>query len=1163
MPHPEPTTDQSKKEDYQVVSKLSPTSSPSRCPVTGVNGKNPHQHLHPIPESHEPFALTLLTNNKKWNVPQTILKNRLGQKFDPHTRDCRETFCSAARMDMDYVFTDTTNPEVVLTEARQWIEQFYQEKNLGEEKLAIRLNEVADEIKRTGTYWQTYDEVAYGARVAWRNSPRCINRIQWNRMEVLDYRKATTAEDVFEKLMHHLRFATNRGNIITTISIFAPPEPGKPGVRIWNSQLLRYAAYEQPDGTIIGDPANLELTQSIQRLGWVGEGTLFDILPIVIQMPGERAKVFPIPLEEILIVQITHPNYDWFGDLYLQWVGVPFVANLGLTCGGIQYTLTPFNGWFMGTEVARDLADPQRYNMLPKIAKGMGLDPMGPPSQLWQEKANIEMNIAVLHSFQRARVSMVDHHTAAAGFLNFWEAEHSVGRPVPADWVWLTPPCAGSVSPLFHLEMVNFLVKPNYCPLDFPGRNYDYGDSKKRHIRLKPMMFVVLVVCGFMRKAHARRHKVTILYATETGNSERFANRTAQFLRRTALARVFCLENYDISKLEKEKNVIFIVSTFGSGDPPANGSDFKEYLQKLPEDSKKFQGINYAVFGLGSTLYPNFAAFGEYVDKQMTHFGASRITPLVKGDEVAGSELSYKKWMGELWTGLSPLWGFARAEKIDGLKVLGLDHSGVEIKEDFRAKFQLMPASKQENAEKPKNTHYDRHNPYSTTLKESVELLEVNEADVHRSTCKIVLDLGVDSPISYRAGDHLGVLPTNDPALVQELLDLLQITNPDEYFTLQPLEQDFNEISHNLPSRPFTLREAFTEYLDIVTPPKPELLEIFAQYVTDSNLKTVLLELDKTEWDYETWLFYFYPTIPEALRLFSLTNIPINVLLEKLPRQQPRFYSISSSPKIYPTEVHLTVGVLKYKTNSGSQHHGVASNYLARSAPGTKVKVFVRHSEFSLPSSPSTPVIMIGPGTGIAPYRSFWQDRLEAKDGLGEAHLFFGCRSHHEYLYQHEIAEAKEKGALSHVHVAFSREGPTKDYVQHHILKEADRIWELLTEQSAVVYVCGDVGMSKDVEDVFKEILQAKGMSMVESTQFVADLIKNKRYLIDVFGTTLHVRKQISEQKALAMSRLFKKSPSQNNLSVQVSKMPVLAKLPSLSALPVPPLLSPDRKSVV
>lgn len=1159
MPYPERTKTPEQTKEDKVAHTLSHSGGLSRCPVTGFHGKNPHPHqfLHPIPESHEPLSLSLLTNNKKWNVSQSLLKNRLGQKYDPHTRDCRETFCSAARMDMDYVFTDTSNPEVVLKEAREWIEQYYKEKNLGEEKLAIRLNDVADEIKRTGTYWQTYDEVAYGARVAWRNSPRCINRIQWNRMEVLDYRKAASAEEVFDKLMHHLRFATNRGNIITTISIFPPPEPGKPGVRIWNSQLLRYAAYEQPDGTIIGDPANLELTQAIQRLGWVGEGTMFDILPIVIQMPGERAKVFPIPLEEVLIVQISHPNYDWFGDLSLQWVGVPFVANLGLTCGGIQYTLTPFNGWFMGTEVARDLADPQRYNMLSKIAKGMGLDPNGPPSQLWQEKANLEMNIAVLHSFQRARVSMVDHHTAAAGFLNFWDAEHSAGRPVPADWVWLTPPCAGSVSPLFHLEMVNFLVKPNYCPLEFPGRNYDYGDVKKRNVRLKPTLFVVLVVCGFMRKAHARRHKVTILYATETGNSERFANRTAQFLHRTALARVLCLENYAPKDLENEKNVIFVVSTFGSGDPPANGSGFKEYLRNLPEDAKKkFQGINYAVFGLGSTLYPNFAAFGEYVDKQMAHFGASRITPLVKGDEVAGSELSYKKWMGELWTSLSPLWGFSRAEKIDGLKILGLDHSGAEIKEDFRPKFQLVPANKPSPAETRANTHYDRHNPYAATLKERVELLE-GPSEGYRSTCRIVLDLGGGSPVAYRAGDHLGVLPMNNPELVQELLDLLHITNPDEYFTFQPISSDsINEIgSHNLPSHPFTLRQAFTEFLDIVSPPKPELLEIFAQYATDSNLKTVLLELDKTGMDYETWLFYFYPTIPEALRLFSITNIPINVLLEKLPRQQPRFYSISSSPKVFPTEIHLTVSVLKYKTNSGSQHYGVASNYLTRSPLGTKVKAFVRHSDFSLPPSHSTPIIMIGPGTGIAPYRSFWQERLVSKDELGEARLFFGCRSNHEFLYHQEIAQAKAKGALSHVHVAFSRAGPAKDYVQHHIKQAMDQIWELLTQKSAIVYVCGDVGMSKDVEDAFKEILQMKGMSMVESTQFIADLIKNKRYLVDVFGTTLHVKKQISEQKALAMCRVFKKSPSQTSLSVQGSKTPVLYKLPSPTALPPHPLL--------
>jgi len=180
---------------------------------------------------------------------------------------------------------------------------------------------------------------------------------------------------------------------------------------------------------------------------------------------------------------------------------------------------------------------------------------------------------------------------------------------------------------------------------------------------------------------------------------------------------------------------------------------------------------------------------------------------------------------------------------------------------------------------------------------------------------------------------------------------------------------------------------------------------------------------------------------------------------------------------------------------------------------------------------------MVGPGTGIAPFRGFWQERstYDQKE-LGKAVLFFGCRTQDDYLYQQEIADAKTAGVLSEVYVAFSRAGVTKTYVQNRMFAERELIWDLLTTENAVLYVCGDVGMSKDVEDALKRILQKKGMTILESAQYLDDLRKQKRFLLDVFGTTLHVKKQINSQKNLAMHRMFKSS---KNLLTKLSSTKV------------------------
>lgn len=246
-----------------------------------------------------------------------------------------------------------------LIEAIEYIYLFYREKLLPESQLQERLSEVFQDYRRSRTYWQTEDELIYGAKVAWRNSSRCIGRIFWESLIVRDLRHLTTAAEIFAALVEHIQQATNGGSIRSTISIFAPDSPRQPGIRIWNSQLIRYAGYRQPDGSIVGDPEQVELTELLKQIGWAGgAGTQFDLLPLIIQMPRQRPQIFELPPEIVMEVPLTHPDYPWFAELGLKWHALPAVSNLRLEIGGISYSAAPFNAWYMSAEIAsRNLGD--------------------------------------------------------------------------------------------------------------------------------------------------------------------------------------------------------------------------------------------------------------------------------------------------------------------------------------------------------------------------------------------------------------------------------------------------------------------------------------------------------------------------------------------------------------------------------------------------------------------------------------------------------------------------------------------------------------------------------------------------------------------------------------------------------------------------------------
>lgn len=351
--------------------------------------------------------------------------------------------------------------ENLYKEAGIFIAACYKELGKPAAEVEERMRAIERSIQEKGCYDHTFEELEHGARMAWRHSNRCIGRLFWQRLKVIDARSAHCADDVFDFLFDHLKLATNGGKIRPVITIFAPDTDEGDTVRIWNHQLIRYAGYETEDG-IIGDPHSVAFTKQCLALGWKGAGGYFDILPLVVQIGKQKPEWRTIPESLVLEVPIEHPRYPIFGDFHVKWYGVPVISDMRLEIGGINYKAAPFNGWYMGTEIgARDLADKQRYNLLPLVAENLHLDTASNRS-LWQDRALVELNLAVLDSYQKHGVTIIDHHTAAEQFKVFEQKESAAGRQVTGRWSWLIPPVSPATTHMFHHRYEDVIRKPAY-----------------------------------------------------------------------------------------------------------------------------------------------------------------------------------------------------------------------------------------------------------------------------------------------------------------------------------------------------------------------------------------------------------------------------------------------------------------------------------------------------------------------------------------------------------------------------------------------------------------------------------------------------------------------------------------------------------------------------
>ena len=351
--------------------------------------------------------------------------------------------------------------ETLEAKACSFIKRCYTELGKSQKVMEDRVEEIKLEIISTGSYTHTTEEVTHGARMAWRNANKCIGRLFWESLAVVDARDKFTREEVHKSLEDHLLFATNHGKIRPLITVFAPRKDGKDPVKIYNHQLIRYAGYEK-NSRVTGDPHSIPFTSFCESLGWVGHKTEFDLLPLVFSTNQEEPVWFDLSQELVKEVSLRHPKYKGIEALNLKWYAVPAISDMLLEIGGIEYPAAPFNGWYMGTEIgARNLADEFRYNKLEEVADAAGIE-RGSNASLWKDEALVILNQTVLHSFQEDGVSIVDHHTAAHQFKQFQKNEGQKGRPVTGDWTWLIPPVSPATTHIFHENYENIEMSPNF-----------------------------------------------------------------------------------------------------------------------------------------------------------------------------------------------------------------------------------------------------------------------------------------------------------------------------------------------------------------------------------------------------------------------------------------------------------------------------------------------------------------------------------------------------------------------------------------------------------------------------------------------------------------------------------------------------------------------------
>jgi len=629
-----------------------------------------------------------------------------------------------------------------------------------------------------------------------------------------------------------------------------------------------------------------------------------------------------------------------------------------------------------------------------------------------------------------------------------------------------------------------------------------------------------------------------VFYGSQTGTAEDYASRISKeghsrFGLKTMVAD---LEDYDFDNLDTfpdDKLAVFVLATYGEGEPTDNAVEFYEFMGSEDitfsegggADDKPLANLKYVTFGLGNNTYEHYNSMVRNVDKYLTKLGATRLGAAGEGDDGAGTmEEDFLAWKEPMWAAVSEKMGLEERE------------AAYDPVFEITEKDDLTPEHDTVYLGEPNKNHlegkqkgpFNANNPYIAPIVESAEIFTAKDRNCLHMEISIA-----GSNLSYTTGDHIAIWPNNAGKEVDRVFKVLG--KEDKRHTVIAVKGLDPTAKVPFPS-PTTYDAAVRFHMEIGAAVSRQLVSGLAQFAPNEDIKAEMTKLGSDKDYFKEKVTNRHLNLAQLLEIEGKgqvwTKIPFSFLIEGLVKIQPRYYSISSSSLVQKDKISITA-VVESIEKPGNPHvlKGVTTNYLlalkqkqhgdpspdphglnyAITGPrnkydGIHVPVHVRHSNFKLPSDPSKPIIMVGPGTGVAPFRGFVQERAaQAKAGqnVGKTVLFFGCRKRSEdFLYEKEWEQYKEAlGDNFVLHTAFSRDGPKKVYVQHQMEEYGEEINKLL-EQKAYFYVCGDAAhMAREVNTLLGKIIaKYRNVSETKGEEIVKAMRASNQYQEDVWS---------------------------------------------------------------
>jgi len=589
---------------------------------------------------------------------------------------------------------------------------------------------------------------------------------------------------------------------------------------------------------------------------------------------------------------------------------------------------------------------------------------------------------------------------------------------------------------------------------------------------------------------------------------------------------------------------LFFLATYGEGEPTDNATQFVEIMKgksgisniykftgdvdqngamngstssgsleetKLDEtlrDADFLRDLDFAVFGLGNKQYEHYNNMGRFIDAALAKCGGSRIAPIGLGDDDDDLEGDFENWKENV------MWPSLKKKYVKGDLSPKKDYAESNSLPSCPYKIEYL--KKGDDRKVPPDMIHTSSKHYFTAVDCPISAKrELRTPSDPGSTMHIEVDISQrEDCVKYQTADNLGILPKNDSAVVEAVAMALNF-DLDQLFHLLPNTQPGNKetsaTKHTLPfPTPCTVRECLEHYCDLSGPPRRSDLKQLASYAKGDIDRKALLRMSSKEGkaEYKEKIVESHVGIADIVtNLCQSIECPLEHFISVCPRLQPRYYTISSSSSVHPENIHITVSVLEENKKNGGKFTGVCTGYLSSLKKGDSIRVFVRDSTFRLPKQVERPIIMIGPGTGIAPMRAILQERSHVRKTLGDVDhgpniLYFGCKNRAmDYIYSDELQDFMEEGTLSELHLAFSREQEKKVYVQHLLAERGAETWKLIHEATASIFVCGGVKMGADVDHTLQGIISEQGnMTRDKAKAYLDKMAMSGRFVQELWS---------------------------------------------------------------